>query len=359
MNILILVNGAGLGNSVRINQLIKECEKRSVNYTLMASGVAQEYFKNKEISYISLEQLTYRVNNNGHIDIFKTICFKNIVENYKKIKNNDKKILIELEHNNYDAVIIDSFYSISEIKNKKIPIYAINNSNILNENYKNIKEKISFKEFLHFWFVEKLDYIFHKKNVKKSYSINYFDFKKNKNIFKLMPLIVKEGIKEDVDENNMLFMLSGSSWVSEIIFRHNKLYDLINKLYVIGIDKNKTKNNVKNVEIIGRTFENIEYLNKTKIAVINAGFSAISEMISAKKPMVVIPIENHSEQKFNAIMIENLGLGIIANQDNWEDKAVQLFENFDKYKNNFNKLNSKLFNGGEKVIIEEIKNENN
>ena len=357
MNILILVNGAGLGNSVRINQIINECTNNNISYTLMASGVAQEYFNDKNISFIPLEQLTYKVSEDGYLDIFKTIFSSNSIENYKKIKINNNKILIELQNNTYNAVIIDSFYSISEIKNKKIPIYAINNSNILNEFYKEINKKLSIKEILHYYLIEKIDYLFHKNNVKKSYSINYFEFKKDKNEFQLMPLIVKDNIKNNVSENNIIFMLSGSNWKKEVQFKENKLYKLINKMYVLGIDKSKVKNNCNNIEIIGRTFDNVEYLNKSKIAVVNAGFSAVSEMIAAKKPMVIIPIENHSEQKFNAIMVENLGLGLIANEDNWEDKAFQILTDFDKYKNNFNKLNNQLFKDGEKKIIQEIINE--
>ena len=62
--------------------------------------------------------------------------------------------------------------------------------------------------------------------------------------------------------------------------------------------------------------------------------------------MIVVPVPNHAEQWINAKQIG--GCGLIANEDNYEDKIKILINNFESFKKNFQKyINNK--NGAEEA----------
>ena len=76
----------------------------------------------------------------------------------------------------------------------------------------------------------------------------------------------------------------------------------------------------KNIKFFGKVKNNIDLLNNIDFCVVNGGYSAISELFWAKIPMIVVPVPNHAEQWVNAKQIENSGCGLIANEDNYEDR---------------------------------------
>lgn len=351
---IVLVNGAGLGNAVRVCEILNELDINNIEYDLFCSGNAIEYFKSQKFNCEELKQLKYGIKD-GNLSILKTFSITNIKQNFGILNDNNNKIKSALSNNDYDFAIVDSFYSIKHLKKKNIPIYSVNNSNLLYEKYFMIKNNINLATTLHFKLIEKLDYWFNIKNVKRAFSLTFINAKPNK-IFLSTPLISRSGIATNIENNNILFMLSGSNWKTSIsILNTNNWLSEIDNLFVVGIDKEKIKSKEKNIKLVGRTFNNIPYINTSKIAVINSGFSAISEMIVAKKPMVIIPLENHSEQYFNAYIIEKMGLGIVATINNWEDKSLILLNNFEKYKDNFSKIEPFYVTNGAKFIVKQIK----
>ena len=65
--------------------------------------------------------------------------------------------------------------------------------------------------------------------------------------------------------------------------------------------------------------------------VVNGGFSAVSEAIVLRKPVVVIPVENHAEQFINACLVEKAALGISATMDNVASKMDEMIDKFPEY----------------------------
>ena len=61
------------------------------------------------------------------------------------------------------------------------------------------------------------------------------------------------------------------------------------------------------------------------MAVINGGFSTVSEAFVKQKPMVVIPVPGHAEQWINARTIENLDVGMIAGEDELEQAMMNAY----------------------------------
>lgn len=348
---LFLINGAGLGNSVRMLPIINAFEKKGIKCIIACSGKAASYFSYHKKNYFLLQQLEYGVSKEN-LDIIKTFSYHNICKNIAIFKKNNALINNIINCEKPDLCFIDSFYNIKNIKKHNIPIYALNNSDLLFNNSSEYLNKMDFKTKLHFLSIEQSDYYFHNHYVKKIFSPTFFKSKKSNKIVHI-PVIAKSNINEyQGEENNVMLMFSGSCWKNTLNI--HSLSNTINKLFIIGIKKENLKiDNINNAHIIGTTYDNSQYINNSKVAVINAGFSAISEMIKTKKPMVIIPIQNHSEQMFNALKIEEMGLGIIANENNWQEKCDILLKNYSFYKNNFNNIEIPS-QCNEDIIVNEI-----
>jgi predicted glycosyltransferase len=129
--------------------------------------------------------------------------------------------------------------------------------------------------------------------------------------------------KNDASPLSLIVMLSGSEFASQINFDS---YNLPYKAEVIG----RTGTNRENVIYHGRLWDNSRKLADADILVINGGFSAVSEAFIMKKYTLVIPVPSHAEQYINAILLQESGLGDIANEENVVEKLKNLFESVDR-----------------------------
>lgn len=61
--------------------------------------------------------------------------------------------------------------------------------------------------------------------------------------------------------------------------------------------------------------------------VVQGGLSSISECIARRKPMIVVPIPDHVEQKLNALEVERAGLGVLCEDPEKDgEKALQALQ---------------------------------
>lgn len=85
-----------------------------------------------------------------------------------------------------------------------------------------------------------------------------------------------------------------------------------------------------------------ELLAMAQIVVSRAGHTTISQCIDQAKPAVYVPIINHSEQLWNAIKCENLGIGVrVSSEELTERTLVQSIElciNNSKFRQRVEKL---------------------
>ena len=93
-----------------------------------------------------------------------------------------------------------------------------------------------------------------------------------------------------------------------------------------------------NIVYHGKILDSFPLLNKADIGIVNGGFSAVSEIFYMRKPIVVIPVPGHAEQWLNARTIVHLGVGNIADENNFEDKMFELIQEFDKFHKAYHKL---------------------
>ncbi|MBI4688707.1 MAG: hypothetical protein HY754_00310 [Nitrospirae bacterium] len=101
-----------------------------------------------------------------------------------------------------------------------------------------------------------------------------------------------------------------------------------------------------NIFYHGKVKDSLPLLRDADLVVVNGGFSAVSEAFYMRKPMIVIPVPNHAEQWINARTVEHLGVGIMANENNYEDKIIETIAANSSFHEAYGKL-SGVKNGAE------------
>jgi uncharacterized protein (TIGR00661 family) len=88
----------------------------------------------------------------------------------------------------------------------------------------------------------------------------------------------------------------------------------------------------------GRVRDNTEIVRAADLMLVNGGFSAVSEAFALQKPMVVLPIPNHSEQWVNGKTIEQLGVGFMAREDDIEGAMLRAIADIDTLRAGYGRL---------------------
>ena len=335
--ILFLVNGMGLGNSIRCYSLIQRLSKKNIEIIMVTSGSGEWFFKGKkEISKLYInEQVKYGFYKN-ELSALNTIG--NIFKIYEILKENNLKIEKIITESKPDLIIIDSVYVKNKIKKYSIPIVALNNSDFTKDLYFN-ERKIPLNIKSQFYLIEMLDFYYHRyvPDVVISPTFAGENISPYKNIKRVGPIYRQGLYKKEISNNkkiNILFMLSGSEFKTKINFKK------INKNFDINIIGNREdKQNIPNINYLGKVMDNRKYLNNADFCILNSGFSALSEIYYLNIPSVIIPINNHAEQWTNAKYLENNNLAIIANNHNFEDKLYSMINNNSDFRKNYSKLN--------------------
>ena len=83
---------------------------------------------------------------------------------------------------------------------------------------------------------------------------------------------------------------------------------------------NKPDNfSVKNIKFLSKLHDNLEYLNKAGVHN-DSGYSAITETIHMKKPMITMPINNH--RTMVKCKKEDKNYGLLTNLSNLEENIM-------------------------------------
>jgi uncharacterized protein (TIGR00661 family) len=337
--ILFIINGLGLGNSTRCKSIIDQLVARNLEVDIITSGNGVDFFKNdadvqKRYAFSSL----YYGSSSGKLNILKTIA---AIPQLIKIYLNNLKLLKDVTKKNlYAAIVIDSDYTVAGIRHLlKIPIVAINNSDIVVDTINSIKAipKSIWSQLM----IEKLDLLFHKFVATKVLSPTLGSADENgkyhlggefipRRKFNHFSPFVRDQWEPKIPNKTPVYivvMLSGSNLGSKVDFIKKLNLKSGIHLDVIGRDGESQSN----IKFHGKLSDNKKLISRADLLVINAGFSAVSEAMVLKKPTVVLPIENHAEQYVNGKRVEDLGLGVVANEDNIHDKIEYLIKNYQEF----------------------------
>mgnify|MGYP001204583587 CR=1 FL=1 len=348
MKIVFLINGLGLGNSTRCHAIIEQLVKKKVEVFVISSGNGLWYFNGiSQISKVFEIQALYYGSKNGKIDILSTI--KSIGSFIKISRNNSKKIFNILYSIKPDLVISDSVYTYKPMRKLKIPLLALNNSDMVCKAYKWFGDApMSVKA--QFYLVEKMDFLYHKLIPDLVISPTLMNFGETNAKFKKVGPIVRMNCKVSKKKNTSLkvaVMLSGSTFGSPVIFSKN---DYGFQIDVLGRPFPKDWRGAKTIKYHGKTKDSQSILKSADLMVVNGGFSAVSEAFVMRKPVIVIPVPNHAEQWVNARTIMELGVGEIATEENFVDKMLEMITKLSDYTKNYLK-----FSGNENSALQSAK----
>lgn len=329
---LFIINGLGMGNCTRCDAIIENLINLNIEVHVLTCGNGLKYFENntKIASLNSMESFHYG-SKEGKLSIAQTIL--SLAQYYKLYKRKTNQLIKLLEKIKPDVAVTDSEYAVLPLKKQKIPVIGVNNSDVVVTEYfkrKNLPHSIRFQ----FWFVEFLDYIYHRLvcDYVISPSINPIQVRHPK--FHRVGLIVRQNVldiskdlksrKDKTDDPlKLIVMLSGSEFASKINFDS---FNLPYKAEIVG----RSGQNRDNIIYHGRVWNNTKILANSDILVINGGFSAVSEAFILKKYTLVIPVPGHAEQYINAILLEESGLGEMATEEDVVGKLKNLFESTDR-----------------------------
>lgn len=337
-SIIFFINGLGLGNSTRCYAIIEELKKINKNTKIIVatSGNGYWFFKNrKHIDLLyKFDQITYK-KKAGKLSAMMTVL--SFGKTLKTLNLNTSKALSLIEKYQPKTVIADSFYFFPKIlKKKTFKFISINNSDYIFEKFFKTKSK-PLSIYPQFFLIELFDYL---------YNIIFHDFILSpnlinkpkyfkKNIYRIPPLIRTKLKINNLKIFKPVIMLSGSSFSTQINEKNYQVSEF-KKLSIIGRYK-KNKIN-KTFNYLGKLKNNIDVINKYNAAIINAGFSALSEIYLLKKPSVIVPVPNHSEQYLNAKRLEHLGVAIFSKEKDIFKNLLILKKNFYRYRKKFSKI---------------------
>jgi len=326
---LFVINGLGLGNSTRCHAVIEHLADAGLQIHVLTSGNGLEYFRGKDgiDSLTAMESFSYG-KQNGQISGWSTVRSIGSLLPKARAKTAQLEKLIDEIHP--DVAVVDSEYTIFPLLRRRIPVVAINTSEMVVSRYLS-SPKVAPATRSHFWCVEFADYLFHRHYCNIVLSPFPLRSPPRHRKFRRIGLIARRSVIEQAklaaskdfpsprEINTAVFMLSGSVHASDIQFdRHQIPF----KVEVVG----RPGRSSGNVTYHGRKMNNEEMLARADMLVINGGYSAVSEAFVLRKPVFVVPVPGHAEQFVNACLVRDLGLGFVATETDVLDQLLRMYQ---------------------------------
>jgi uncharacterized protein (TIGR00661 family) len=318
-----------MGNGTRCYAVMEHLADLGCEIHVLTSGNGLAYFRDKKIvkSLTSMESFYYS-GKNGGVSGWSTLkSFRSLAAVAKTKRAQLSGLLDKIRP---DVAIIDSEYALAPLRRRRIPIVALNTSEMIVTEYLKCRH-IPAGIRSHFWFVEFSDYLFHKHYCDLVLSPFPLRMPTRHRKFRRIGLIARRDIKKKAAPysvkgfssprqlRRVVFMLSGSVHASNIHFDEQELPF---KIDVVG----RPGESRGNVTYHGRQMDNTDLLTQADALVINAGYSAVSEAFVLGKPVFVVPVPGHAEQFVNARLVRELGLGFIAAETDVVRQLLAMYE---------------------------------
>ena len=327
----------GLGNSTRCDSIIHQLITRGWKVSLVTAGNGLWYFRDRDyINHIyEIEELRYG-SKDGQISINKTLgSVKTLASINKRNRGVISRALQEIQPN---AVISDSVYIFGLPTSRNIPWIALNNTDMVYQAFNYYPSK-PLSIWPQFYCIEMIDYLFHKlgPDVVISPCIDLSIPLTHKKFHRVEP-IVRQGFEQRLkrkEKSRVVIMLSGSRFGSPVRLSNSE-YPF--QLDIIG---RPAPTDWKVNEVIhyhGKVQDSLQLLRNADLAVVNGGFSAVSEVVCMGIPAVVVPVLRHAEQWVNAKSVDRLGIGTMAEESFIESAMLAAWDRLDDFNPSFDNL---------------------
>ncbi len=321
MKTLFLISGLGLGNSTRCHAIIQCLKDAGTRNFVATSENGLWYFAGQpevERSF-ELESLYYG-KNQGRISIAATIASSFDFIGIQR--RNEARVERLLETLRPDVVVTDSVYISKPMHRRKIPLVALNNADAVVRGYRKFRNRPA-EIRAQFYAMELMDYLYHAWRPDLVISpVLLAELGRSRGKFHAVGAIVRKGYQPTPYREraqNAVIMLSGSAFGTEIRLSRAG-YPV--RIDVLGRSAPPGWNGIAGVTYHGRVRDPRPFLQAADLVVVNGGFSAVSEMIGMAKPMIVVPVPGHAEQWVNGQVVDYLGIGMVAKEDEIEDKIL-------------------------------------
>lgn len=345
--VTFLVNGLGLGNSTRCHAIIQRLHARGADIDVITSGNGFWYFKGRpEIRQIDEIESLYYARNNGALSVGRTLgAAADLIAIQRR---NTRRVYDILREHRPAAVIADSVYAFRPARRLGIPFLALNNADVVWRSFYRFKDRpASIKA--QFYAVETMDLLFHRLIPELVISPT-LDPALPASFANMHPVgpIVRQGYDAPPRTGaarKIVVMLSGSVFGTPVSFRRD---DYPADIHVVGRTAPPDWQPRPGVTFHGKVLDTRALLVDCDLAVVNGGFSAVSEMFWMRKPMVVVPVPAHAEQWINGRTIKEMGVGLVAGVHNYEDVMLEAFSRIDEFRDGYNRIGA-IPDGGEQA----------
>jgi UDP:flavonoid glycosyltransferase YjiC (YdhE family) len=319
--VLFLVNGLGLGNATRCHAIMQKLGEAGVGCSVATSGNGLWYFRQQRGvgEPVELNALHYGTAY-GRISIVRTIL--SVPEYVAAIRRNARIIETVMDSLKPDAVVTDSTYWHRRGRTRQVPFLAVNNADVVHTLYRRYADRPTSIR-LQFHAVEELDFLYHRMvpDVSLSPRLDITAEAPPAPYYRIGPIVRPECRPSLTNgpPTRILIMLSGSRFGTAVHLKRapaNCTVDIVGRAGPDGSVRERCR-------YLGRVLNTPELAAKADMLVVNGGFSAVSEAFVMRKPLIVIPVPNHAEQWVNARTICELGVGMMAREEELEDSLLQ------------------------------------
>lgn len=353
--ILLMVNGLGLGNSTRCHAICQRLLAAGADVTVVTSGNGKQYFDHQpDVERIhEIEALYYGVGG-GNISILRTLL--SVGGMLGVMRRNQRRIKDLLETIKPHVVLADSVYATADVRRRGIPLVALNNADVVHVSYRREHNRPRSVR-AQFYCIEEMDYLFNRMfpDVVVSPTLDATLPEVGGNVQRIGPIVRPDFHPAPTEGpvRRVLVMLSGSQFGQAVEFTPG-LHPC--HIDVVGREAPQSGQPLPdNITYHGKLMDNKHLLKSADLMVVNGGFSAVSEAFVLQKPVIVIPIRNHAEQWVNARTVENLGVGVMADDNELEEAIIRTTNSIDQYRAAYRKLPTPLDGAAQaaKVILEQ------
>lgn len=371
MKILITTCGVGIGHSSRDVALAKLLEKKGHKIYFASYGTGLHYLQKNNYKPYNLPPMNFH-HEDGVLDIEKSVKkSKDIPFTFIKSMYRESRIIKKIKP---DLIITDSLYSTPiTAKFLNVPCYIITNDLTFGFSQNTNMTSIKYFEKSIRKFIIEISKSTNKiliPDIPESITIPKELEDKTEFIGPLLhknpqEIDTKENLRRkyglDNNEKILLVTIGGSDFGKELITNICAVSEEIevDKIFIFtGLELNpdifKLPSSNKKVIIKQFTYNLIEWMKLSDLTITLAGHTTSMELISIKKPNIMIPIKNHIEQERNLKKMRQYNitktietqqkqqlLELINNTINNLDKIEinpQLYDTFLKYNGRENAL---------------------
>ncbi|MDR3437109.1 glycosyltransferase family protein [Telmatospirillum sp.] len=316
--LLFLINGLGLGNSTRCHAVIERLAAAGAEIEIVTSDNGLWFFDGKgEITRVTaIPSLRYGADH-GRISILRTLGQAGRM--WWTLRQAEAILSEVINRFQPHVVVSDSVYALGPVRRAGLPLAALNNADMVTRGMGRFGDWPA-SVLPQFLFIELGDYLHHRivPDLVISPRLDPSDGTEGRRLRRVGPIVRRDCRPQPVETrppSRVVIMLSGSVFGSSVTLarRHDGL-----RIDVIGRPAPEPAPDIDGVTFHGKLRDSLALTRQADLLIVNGGFSAVSEALVLRKPMVVIPVPRHAEQWVNGRTIRHLGVGTIGSEDRLE-----------------------------------------